>query len=47
MLGALLMVLAAFGARTATYPYELPIGLFATLIGVPWLFILLLRKGQA
>lgn len=47
MLGALLMVLAAFGARTATYPYELPIGLFATLIGVPWLFILLFRKGQA
>lgn len=47
MIGALLMVLAAFGARTATYPYELPIGLFATLIGVPWLFILLLRKGQA
>jgi ferric hydroxamate transport system permease protein len=47
MFGALLMLLAAFGARTATYPYELPIGLFATLIGVPWLFVLIFRKGQA
>ncbi|ADO44127.1 iron-hydroxamate transporter permease subunit (plasmid) [Ketogulonicigenium vulgare Y25] len=45
LLGALLMAIAAFGARTVTYPYDLPLGLFATLIGAPWLFILLLRKA--
>jgi iron complex transport system permease protein len=43
-LGALLMSLAAFGARTASYPYDLPLGLFATLIGAPWLFIALLGR---
>ena len=46
LIGALLMVLAGFGARTASYPYDLPLGLFATLIGAPWLFVLLLRKTR-
>ncbi|WP_339760129.1 Fe(3+)-hydroxamate ABC transporter permease FhuB [uncultured Sulfitobacter sp.] len=46
-LGALLMCLAAFGARTASYPYDLPLGLFATLIGAPWLFIALLGRRHA
>jgi iron complex transport system permease protein len=46
-LGALLMSLAAFGARTASYPYDLPLGLFATLIGAPWLFMALLGRRQA
>ena len=46
-LGALLMSLAAFGARTASYPYDLPLGLFATLIGTPWLFIALLGRRHA
>ena len=46
-LGALLMSLAAFGARTASYPYDLPLGLFATLIGAPWLFIALLGRRHA
>jgi ferric hydroxamate transport system permease protein len=41
--GAALMIAAAFGARTLSYPYDLPLGLFATLIGAPWLFATLLR----
>jgi ABC-type Fe3+-siderophore transport system, permease component len=45
-LGAFLMTLAAFGARTASYPYDLPLGLFASLIGAPWLFIALLRRSR-
>lgn len=47
LLGAVLMLLAAFGARTASYPYDLPLGLFATLIGTPWLFILLMKRTSA
>lgn len=47
LIGALLMVLAAFGARTASAPYDLPLGLCATLIGAPWLFALLLRRTAA
>lgn len=46
-LGALLMGLAAFGARTASYPYDLPLGLFATLIGAPWLFMALLGRRHS
>ncbi|MBR9763481.1 MAG: Fe(3+)-hydroxamate ABC transporter permease FhuB [Rhodobacteraceae bacterium] len=42
--GALLMGLAAFGARSLAYPYDLPLGLFATLIGAPWLFAGLMRR---
>lgn len=47
LIGALLMVLAAFGARTAAFPYDLPLGLVASLIGVPWLLLVLLRKTRA
>ncbi|ADE87365.1 Fe(3+)-hydroxamate ABC transporter permease FhuB [Rhodobacter capsulatus] len=47
LIGALLMLLAAFAARTLASPYDLPLGLCATLIGGPWLFVLLLRKGRA
>lgn len=47
LLGALLMVLAAFGARTAAFPYDLPLGLVASLIGAPWLLLVLLRKTRA
>jgi len=47
LLGAVLMLLAAFGARTASYPYDLPLGLFATLIGAPWLFIMLMKRTSA
>lgn len=47
LIGALLMVLAAFGARTATFPYDLPLGLVATLVGGPWLFLTLSRRTAA
>ncbi|HEY0212956.1 MAG TPA: Fe(3+)-hydroxamate ABC transporter permease FhuB [Paenirhodobacter sp.] len=47
LLGAILMAIAAFGARSAAYPYDLPLGLFATLIGAPWLFVTLLRRRSA
>lgn len=47
LVGALLMVLAAFGARTLSFPYDLPLGLVATLIGAPWLFLTLMRRTSA
>lgn len=37
LIGALLMTLADLGARTLTFPYELPLGLFAALAGAPYL----------
>jgi iron complex transport system permease protein len=43
-LGALLMIIADFGARTATFPYELPLGLFAALAGAPYLVWLVARR---
>jgi ABC-type Fe3+-siderophore transport system permease subunit len=47
LIGGLLMVLAAFFARTASFPYDLPLGLVATLVGAPWLFLTLLRRTAA
>lgn len=44
LIGALLMLAADFGARVASFPYELPLGLFASLVGAPWLLWLMLRK---
>ncbi|MFV0293002.1 MAG: Fe(3+)-hydroxamate ABC transporter permease FhuB [Paracoccus sp. (in: a-proteobacteria)] len=43
LIGALLMLAADFGARMAGFPYELPLGLFASLIGAPWLIWLMMR----
>ncbi|MCY1379687.1 Iron(3+)-hydroxamate import system permease protein FhuB [compost metagenome] len=37
VLGALLMVIADLGSRNVTFPYELPLGLFAALVGAPYL----------
>ncbi|MCO5734223.1 Fe(3+)-hydroxamate ABC transporter permease FhuB [Rhizobium sp. SSA_523] len=37
LIGCGLMILADFGARSATAPYELPLGLFAALLGGPYL----------
>ncbi len=42
-LGALLMVAADWLARMAAFPYQLPIGLFASLLGGPYLIYLLGR----
>ncbi|WP_036578094.1 iron ABC transporter permease, partial [Brucella anthropi] len=44
VLGALLMTIADLGARSATFPYELPLGLFAALVGAPYLAWALGRK---
>ncbi len=43
-IGALLMIIADLGARTATFPYELPLGLFAALAGAPYLVWLIARR---
>lgn len=45
LLGALLMLAADFGARTVTFPYELPLGLFAAMAGAPYLIWLIGRRG--
>ena len=44
LIGALLMLAADFGARMAGFPYEMPLGLFASLIGAPWLIWLMMRR---
>ena len=44
VLGAVLMAFADFGARMATFPYELPLGLFAALVGAPYLIWLVGRR---
>ncbi|WBU65694.1 Fe(3+)-hydroxamate ABC transporter permease FhuB [Paracoccus aerodenitrificans] len=44
LIGAILMIAADFGARMAGFPYELPLGLFASLIGAPWLIWLIMRR---
>ncbi|MEI2301772.1 Fe(3+)-hydroxamate ABC transporter permease FhuB [Ensifer sp. MJa1] len=44
LLGAALMAFADFGARNASFPYELPLGLFAALVGAPYLIWLLGRQ---
>lgn len=46
LIGAALMMTADFGARMAGFPYELPLGLFASLIGAPWLLWLMMRKTR-
>ena len=46
LIGAGLMLAADFGARMAGFPYDLPLGLFASLIGAPWLIWLMMRSGR-
>lgn len=46
LLGAALMALSDLGARTMTFPYELPLGLFAALAGAPYLIWLIGRRAQ-
>lgn len=46
LIGAILMLVADFGARMAGFPYELPLGLFASLIGAPWLIWLMMRSTR-
>jgi ABC-type Fe3+-siderophore transport system permease subunit len=44
LLGALLMIISDWLSRMAAFPYQLPVGLFASLLGGPYL-IYLLAKG--
>lgn len=46
LIGGFLMMLADAGARLAAFPYELPLGLFATLIGTPWLLLTMTRQTR-
>lgn len=46
LIGAILMTAADFGARMAGFPYELPLGLFASLLGAPWLIWLMMRMRR-
>ncbi|MBN9217952.1 MAG: Fe(3+)-hydroxamate ABC transporter permease FhuB [Mesorhizobium sp.] len=43
LLGALLMIVSDWLSRMAAFPYELPTGLFASLLGGPYLVYLLAR----
>ncbi len=44
LIGMLLMLVADWGSRTVTFPYEQPLGLFASLVGAPYLIWLISRK---
>lgn len=44
LLGAALVVLADLLARRLFSPYELPVGIFTALIGVPWFLWLMVRR---
>lgn len=46
LIGCILMIAADFGARMAGFPYELPLGLFASLLGAPWLIWLMMRMRR-
>jgi iron complex transport system permease protein len=45
LIGIVLMVFADWMARTLTFPYQLPIGLFASLVGGPYLVWILNRRS--
>lgn len=44
LIGALIMIIADLGARTVTFPYELPLGLFAALAGASYLIWLIGKR---
>ena len=46
VLGAGLMILSDWGSRMVAFPYEMPLGLFASLVGGPYLIWLLGRQGK-
>lgn len=46
LIGAALMTLSDWLARMAAFPYQLPIGLFAALLGGPYLIYLLARGTE-
>ena len=44
LLGAILLTVADWLSRVVIFPYEVPVGLFAALIGGPYLIWFLTRK---
>ena len=44
LIGALLMIATDTAARSLAFPYQLPTGLFAALVGGPYLVVMLIRK---
>ncbi|ORE93785.1 iron chelate uptake ABC transporter family permease subunit [Aurantimonas sp. 22II-16-19i] len=46
LLGAAIMILPATAARALAFPYQLPTGLFAALVGGPYLVAMLLRTPR-
>ncbi|MFD2237265.1 Fe(3+)-hydroxamate ABC transporter permease FhuB [Aureimonas populi] len=46
LIGMALMIFSDWMARTLAFPYQLPLGLFAALIGGPYLVFLLNRKAR-
>ena len=47
LIGASILMVADWLSRIVIYPYQVPVGLFATLIGGPYLIWLLTRKNGA
>jgi iron complex transport system permease protein len=47
LIGAGVLVVADWLSRVVIYPYQVPVGLFAALIGGPYLIWLLTRKEAA
>jgi iron complex transport system permease protein len=47
LIGASVLMVADWLSRIVIYPYQVPVGLFATLIGGPYLVCLLTRKSPA
>ncbi|MEU3727568.1 iron chelate uptake ABC transporter family permease subunit, partial [Streptomyces sp. NPDC031705] len=45
--GAVLLILADLGARTALAPAELPVGVLTGAVGAPYLLLLLARTNRA
>ncbi|MBP0616788.1 Fe(3+)-hydroxamate ABC transporter permease FhuB [Jiella mangrovi] len=46
LIGALLMAVTDTAARSLAFPYQLPTGLFAALVGGPYLVVMVLRKPR-
>ena len=46
LLGAAIMIATDTAARSLAFPYQLPTGLFAALVGGPYLVAMLLRKPR-
>ncbi|WP_289804325.1 iron chelate uptake ABC transporter family permease subunit, partial [Dubosiella newyorkensis] len=44
LIGGVLLLVADIGSRTLFLPYEMPIGIVATVIGAPYFLYLLMKN---